>query len=292
MLKPISKLSVLAIIAAAFLCAPQVQAAVTELHVQPDGTVVATNIVIIQKAGRNFFGRLTWKENAFARVVVLAHDATVIKKKHGETTGALDIQVGDVIDVIGKLNGAENSFIINATTIRDHSLLMESKTLSGTIKSVDVQKQTFVLPTKEFAEVTVTVTPDTDIKKGERFIKLADMAVGDKILSAVGTYSYEKKTLAADKIEVHQDKTVFTPRNFQGTLKSIAGTVLPSTLIVTALGTDYTVYLGEKASVLNNAKAATSLSRFVVGDIVRLYGAIRKTNLTEIDAEVIRDTNF
>jgi len=268
------------------------EAAVTELHVRPDGSVVATNVVVMQKAGRNFFGRLTWKENAFARIVVLAHDATVIKKKHGETAGALDIQVGDVIDVEGKLNGAENSFVINASTIRDHSLLMEAKTLSGAVKSVDVAGQSFVLPATGLGEVKVTVTIDTEIKKGERWIKLADMAAGDRILSAVGTYSYEKGTLAADRIEVHQDKGIFAPRNFQGALKTIAGTVLPTTLTVTVSGTDYTVYLPANAAILNNAKQATSLSRFVVGDIVRFYGTIRKTDLTQIDAEVVRDTNF
>jgi hypothetical protein len=57
-------------------------------------------------------------------------------------------------------------------------------------------------------------------------------------------------------------------------------------------GTTYTVHLSAKTSVLNTAKKPANLVRFVVGDTVRLFGAIRKDSLTTIDAEVIRDLAF
>jgi tRNA(Ile2) C34 agmatinyltransferase TiaS len=44
--------------------------------------------------------------------------------------------------------------------------------------------------------------------------------------------------------------------------------------------------------VLNNAKKKTTLSRFVVGDTVRMYGSIRQNNLSEIDVDTIRDLAF
>ena len=121
---------------------------------------------------------------------------------------------------------------------------------------------------------------------------MVDITAGDKILSVAGLYDYPSNTLTASNVEVFQSKTIFKPRNFEGTLKSISGTTLPVSLVVTVGSTDYTIYLNEKASVLKNNKKPTTLTRFVVGDTVRAYGSIRETNLTEIDAEIVRDTNF
>ena len=85
---------------------------------------------------------------------------------------------------------------------------------------------------------------------------------------------------------------MFAPRNFEGTLKSISGTTLPATLVVTVSGTDYTVYLAKTTVVLKKNRSAATLGRFVVDDTVRFYGAIRQANFTEIDAEIVRDLNF
>ena len=112
------------------------------------------------------------------------------------------------------------------------------------------------------------------------------------MLSAPGTYDYPTNTLTASSVDVYQSKSIFTSRNFEGTLKSICGTALPAVLTVTVGGTDYTAYLPDKSAVLKSNKSATSLTRFVVGDTVRLYGKIRQANLTEIDADTVRDLNF
>ncbi|MBI2048645.1 MAG: hypothetical protein HYT30_01835 [Parcubacteria group bacterium] len=267
-------------------------AAPTELHIRPDGTMIANNIIIKQKSGGNLFARMVWGESSYARLVVVTQSTTVIKKAYGELATVADLQEGDTIDVEGKLLGADGSISIQATAIRDHSLLKEGKNISGNVKSINSGQSSFVLPNKGFGDTVVTVSPTTTIQKGARTILFADVAVGDKILAAQGTYNYTNNTLAATRLEVHQDAAMFTARNFQGTLKSIASAVLPTTMVITVGTTDYTVYLNEKAAVLNTAKAPTSLSRFVLGDTVRFYGAIRKTNFSEIDAEVVRDINF
>jgi hypothetical protein len=43
---------------------------------------------------------------------------------------------------------------------------------------------------------------------------------------------------------------------------------------------------------MSKNKAATTLQRFTVGDMVRFYGSVRQTNLREIDSEVIRNISF
>ena len=93
-------------------------------------------------------------------------------------------------------------------------------------------------------------------------------------------------------MEVYQDKAVFKAQNFQGTLKSLSGTALPASAVITVGKSDYTVYLPASAKVMSKNRAATTLQRFTAGDTVRFYGSIRQTNLQEIDAEILRNLNF
>ncbi len=264
----------------------------SEIHIDPAGALTAKSLIVLQKSGNNLFTRAYWGD-AFIRVAVLVGTSTLISKNHGEAMTVADIKEGHVLDVEGGLSIAAESLIIKASSIRDSALVQESKTLSGTIASFDSSKAlTFVLPNKTFGSTTVVVSPSLNIIKGARTIDFTGLLVGDKVLSVSGTYDYPSNTLTARALEIFQPKDMFKPRNFQGTLKSISGTTLPATAIVTVDGTDYTMYLGAKATVLNNKKATTSLKRFAEGDTVRLYGAIRQTNFTEVDAEIIRDLNF
>lgn len=268
-------------------------AAPSEIHIRPDGKFSATNVTVTQKAGTsNFFSRVTWGD-AYVRVTVLAHDDTVITKDHGEPASVKDIQEKDVLDVEGTLYSGDGVLIINATRIRDTSLQVESKTISGTVVNVNTENSSLVLSNKTFgATTTVMLATSTTIQKGVRTIGLRDVSPGDRILSASGNYDYTKNTFSASRIEVFQDKSIFRERNFQGTLKSISSTTLPVTLVVGIGGTDYAVYLTDGSIVLNSRRKPASLTRFIVGDTVRLYGGIRPTNLSEIDASILRDLNF
>ena len=264
---------------------------VSEIHITPDGLFVAKNLLVIQRNGTNVFSRATWGQS-FIRVTVLLNASTTVSKSHGESATASDIKENDRFDVEGDLVSGADSFIVNAVRIRDSALEQAVKTISGTVQSLNASALSFVLANKQFANTTVTLSASTPIKKGMRAVEFSDIAVGDKVLSASGIYDYPTNTLAASSIEMYQNKSVFTPRNFEGTLKSISSTVLPATLIVTVNSIDYTIYINTSTVVLSKSKKPTSLTRFVVGDMVRFYGAIRQTNLTEIDADTLRDLNF
>ena len=265
----------------------------SEIHITPDGIFSATNVVVYQKAGTsNFFSRVTWGD-AYVRVTVLANKDTVITKAHGEPATVNDIREKDVLDVEGKLSSGEGALTIKATRIRDTSLQVESKNISGTVVSVNTGSSSLVLSNKTFgATTTVTLSPSAIIQKGVRTIGLGDVLPGDTILSASGAYDYTKNAFSTLLIEVYQDKSIFTPRNFQGTLKSISATAMPATLVVGINGADYTVYLADGSNILNSRRKPASLSRFVVGDTVRFYGAVRQANFSEIDAQIVRDLNF
>src|SRR3990167_3439511 len=263
----------------------------SEISIKPDGTFFATNVVVTQKsekAGTNLFSRVTWG-NVFLRVTVLAASAK-ITKNNGGGAAVEDIQVGDILSVKGTLAPGADSLVINALEVRDLSLNVESKNISGIIKMLNVPLNSFTLTDKKLGAVSV-VAP-YKIQKGARTISVGELAVGDKILSATGSFDYATKTFTASDMEVYQDKSIFKAQNFQGTLKSLSNASLPANVAVTVGKNDYTVYLPATATVMSKNKAATALQRFTVGDKVRFYGAIRQTNLFEIDAEIIRNLNF
>lgn len=276
---------------AASLLLPAFALADSDLSINSKGALKASGLVVVQRSGSNLFTRAVWG-NAYVRVTVLVGAATAVTKKYGESAVVGDIAVGHLLDVEGTLSSGADSLIIQATSVRDMSLTKESKSISGTVKAKNAGEYSIVIPNASLGDTTVVLTASTPIKKGERQIQFADLAVGDRILSASGTYDYGANRLTANAVEVHQDAAMFRPRNFEGSLKSVAGASPPTTLVVTVDGADLTVHLNAEALVLNKARAATSLKRFAEGDTVRFYGAIRKDNFSEVDAEVVRDLNF
>jgi len=263
----------------------------SEINFTSTGQFTGKNIVVFQKSGNDLFSRAVWGL-AFIRIVLLPNASTTITKAHGEPATVADIQEQDVLDVTGTLVSGADTIMITPTTMRDQNLLSAGKTLTGIVKSTNLSARTFVLTNPSFGNTTVQLTEGAQITKGQRTIFLPDLAIGDKVLSAIGTYDYSGNTFTASSLSVYQDPSVFVARNFQGTLKSIAGTSLPTSVVVTVSGIDYTVFLDAKASILSNAKKNASLSRFVAGDTVRFYGSIRQTNLTQIDSDTLRDLNF
>lgn len=264
---------------------------VSEISITRDGLFSAKKLSVIQKSGTNLFTRASW-DQAFIRVIVLVNASTTISKNHGERILGSDIKEGDLLDVDGTLSTGADSILVNAVKIRDISQEKESQTISGIVQGINGAERSFILPNKSFGNTKVVVSASVHIQKGARSIEFDDVSAGDRILSAPGTYDYVTNTLSASALEVYQEKTMFTPRNFQGTLKNISTTTLPSVMTVNVQGTDYNVYLTDKSAVLKKNRGATTLVRFVAGDAVRIYGKIRQTNFSEIDAEIVRDLNF
>lgn len=273
------------------LLAPGLASAASEFHVSSKGDISATGLVVMQKAGTSLYARATW-EDSYIRVVITTNAGTTITKNYGEKATVADIEAGHLIDVEGKLVTGSDGITITASKIRDAALVKEAKSFSGSIKRIDTLSQSFVLGDKSLGDVTVVVLPSTPITQGKRQVAFSSLKTGDKVLSTSGTYDYVTKTLSPTGIDLYQSKDVFIAKNFEGTLKGVSGTTLPAQLTVSVAGTDYTIYLSAKSAVLSKNKSATSLRRFAEGDKVRFYGAIRETNLTEVDAEIVRDLNF
>ena len=282
-------ISALLFVPALALAAPS-----SEIHITPDGAFTAKNVVVMQKSesGSTFFSRVMWGD-IFLRITVLTAPDNAqekITKNNGGAATYTDVKVGDLLNVEGTLSPGADTLLIKATAVRDLSLNVESKSISGTIKTLNVLLNNFTLTDKKLGAITV-VAP-YNIQKGARVISVGELAAGDKVLSASGSFDYSTKTFTAESMEVYQDKSVFKARNFQGTLKSLSGTALPTIAVIAVGKTDYTVYLPASATVMRKNRAATALQRFTLGDTVRFYGAIRQINLQEIDASLIRNLAF
>jgi len=74
-----------------------------------------------------------------------------------------------------------------------------------------------------------------------------------------------------------------------GAIKSIAGTVAPTTMVVASGNVDYTANIATSTSVLGSTWLTLPLSSFQVGNKVTVYGTINANNT--IDATVVRNNN-
>lgn len=267
----------------------------SEINIDGDGKVTAKNIKVmsISQPGisKFFYGRAIWND-IFIRMTVLTDDSTVIGKNHGEKAGVFDIKEGDILNIEGRFPSSADTLIIQAIKITDLSLEKESKEVRGTITAIATSSAGFIIKTQKGNNIKVNLGSSTPIVKGARKITLAELNVGDTILSVPGTFDYQTYTIDATSVDVYQDKSIFKPKNFSGILKNISGTSLPTIFTVAVEGKDYTVYLSEKTEIMNKAKKAVGLSRFVAGDAIRFYGAIRQTDFSAIDTDTVRNMNF
>lgn len=262
-----------------------------EVHISDDGKVTVQGAEVIQIAGTTFYTRVTVL-GSMIRFVIKTDNNTALSRRFGGDISSADIRVGDFLSIEGTLEATYNSLSVKAQTVKDWSIEKETNRFSGTVVSISPALDSFSLLTKDRGAVSVLISSSTSITKGVRTIGVAELAPKDKILDVDGVYSNIEKTLEAHNISVYQDPKVFAPRNFEGTLVQIGGVAPPTTLTLSVGGKEYTVSVPFATSILSKNKKPTVLSRFVTGDTIRVYGAIRQSNLSIIDIEVIRNLNL
>ncbi|HBV01018.1 MAG TPA: hypothetical protein DEF00_01320 [Candidatus Taylorbacteria bacterium] len=268
-----------------------------ELHIKADGTISLQSGRVDQIAGSTFYLGLKW--GALPMRFTMKTDArTIVIKRYGGSTTVSQIKVGDYLDAEGEFFVGSDFFGMDALRVKDWSLQEESGTFSGVIMEVNSDER-LVLRTLQNQTISVRFATSSavSIKKGAVTIPFGRLRKGDAALLISGVYDYSKNLLTADRIIVYQNKADFTARNFEGTLKQIISADIPATLIVSVNGVEHTVKLSDKTAVLKKNRSAAELPRFVVGDTVRFYGAVREEEKTlndvlVVDAEIIRNLNL
>ncbi len=145
---------------------------------------------------------------------------------------------------------------------------------------------------------SIVTNPATNLVfKGGRPMPQGGIMVGD-IISFNGPVETTVSALTVDATVVKDwsktKGTTPTPipgtkDTFHGTLQMVSTTTLPASLTLAMGGTSYTVNLSASTLVLANNWATTSLSLFVPGDTIRIFGTM--TGTTTLTALVVRNTS-
>ena len=260
--------------------------------VNKEGDVSLQGIVVTQKAGTNIFAQSRWG-SAVVRWVITISSTTALSRRFGAPSDIPEIAIGDYLNVDGVIQGlGGDSLVIKAKKIRNWTKEDESAEFSGVVANSNPENSTLTIILKDSPNIVAKLPTGLGIKKGARTIYMSEVKNGDKLLKARGVYNPIDRILSVESMEIFQEKSIFDSRNFQGSLKSIAATTLPTTLTVTVENKDYTVLLDEKTELMNKARGKALLQRFVAGDSIRIYGAIEQTNLSNIKAEIVRNISL
>lgn len=262
-----------------------------EVHVNDNGSVSIQGARVEQVSGTTIFCKVYWGVS-FLRVTVRTNDKTVFEKRFGQKITVKELSVGDFISVTGDLFEGSNSLDVVAKKVKNWSLQTLEESFSGTISELSASPAGYVLNSKTRGKVTLIVASSTPVMKGSLTLGTDALGVGVNVTSATGVFNNLNKTLTVQTIRIYQDMAKFKPRNFEGTIKSIDGNTLPTNMIVTVGGVDYTLPLADGVSILNNKRQEFSIARFIKGDKVRFYGAIRESQPNIVDATVLRNLSL
>jgi len=259
----------------------------SSLSISAEGDVALTNMKVIKIAGSTLFGRTVWGQSAIPWTIRTDKNTTFFKET-GTKSILADVSEGDYLDIVGKLLTGGDILNIEAEKITNHALVEDHKEFQGVVSAINLDKKLFVLLQKSGVPVAVRVGGTTFLK-GKIYINFNELNIGDRILSVSGTYNIQTKELEAEKVLIFQDTSIFKPRLFTGVIESIGSAEIPTTISLKSGKKTYTLVLNDKTEIINKARKPIKLSRFEVGDFIRIWGAIRETDLSMIDVEVARN---
>lgn len=222
-------------------------------------------------------------------------DTKVYRAYDGKSVlfGAENIAVGDNISIEGVLNSTDASLTVTARKIKDYSAQARDSNYSGTIKSINLVANTFVLDiTNDTRDLTVATTTSTVIHKfskntGESNapILFTALKVGDIVKSVTGVVNTQTMQMIANKIVISErDIQTRKIKDVFATVDSVdAGN---SMKVKTTAGVVYTVSLKTSGAVYNKWTISEKYSGVKKGS--KTDGV---TELSTLDGLVLVATN-
>ena len=144
------------------------------------------------------------------------------------------------------------------------------------------------------ATLSWNVATDANTKieaRGNGRTTLSSVLVGDMVDVQGSLTGASPLSFRADKLMLLKKVPAEARMTIQGTLVSLAGTTLPTSLVLRVGGVDYTVRIATDAVILNSIWLRTSLVNFRINDTVRVYGLV-DANAHTVDATVVRDASL
>lgn len=262
-----------------------------EIHVTDSGKVLVRGAKVTGVTGSVVTATTAWGNAVATWTVNTGSTTQLVRRYGGAMTSLSEITIGDFVSFSGTIaTGATSPFVVDAKVLKDWSIQKKNATFEGTITSVDGANSSFVLTSNNRGAVTVKVATTTEIKKDSTSGTFADIIAGLRV-TATGLYNNVNSTLEATHVKVKTANPVQTQATtIEGTLVSLAGTTAPTTFTMQSRGTTYTVSVATTTSVLNRNWLSATLSQFVVGNTVRVYGVINPD--ATVQATVVRNTSI
>lgn len=261
------------------------------LTIEDDGDTVLQGARITQITGTTIFAAQYWGLLP-VRWIIRTDPKTLLTHRFGNPIVFSQLSLGDFVSAEGTFNGGSDTLGMDAKSIKDWSVSTEGSSFAGMVASAPDQNGAFILTLGDGNTVLVKPKPGASVVRGVVAIISSVIAQGDRVLAATGVYNHLDRSLDASTIKIFQDKKKFAPRNFEGTLVRLDGTALPTLMLMKTDEGEYRVYLSDKTEIMKKNRAKTNLVRFVVGDTLRFYGAVREADWSAVDAEVVRTLEF
>ncbi|MDO8482637.1 MAG: hypothetical protein Q7S86_02350, partial [bacterium] len=257
-----------------------------EIHISDDGMALVRGAKVTAIAGNVISASTVWGSTSLLWTIQ-SDSATNVIRRSGGQSNLSEISIGDFVSFQGKLVTTSGNLTVNAKILKNWSVQKKNVSFIGKVLSLGANS--FVLSADEHGQVTVN-TASAVITKNDAAVTLAVINIGDKVM-AKGLFDETLRVLSADKVKVYVDKAS-EQHVFEGKLKAIAGTTLPTSITLT-LGDDdnkdVTVNIPAGISIVGRFYLTVSLSDFKVGDKVRVWGLREGTT---IDATVVRNVNL
>ncbi len=262
----------------------------SEVRITSDGKASVAGAKVIQIAGSTIFTRLYWGDS-YVRLMVKTNSKTKFLRGTGEATAISEVKMGDYLEMLGELESGGDSLVLIPTSVKNSSVQKQQTVFTGKVVSIDLSARSFSLNTTKTGVITVS-TSGAKFTKGNRSLDLEHVQIGDTITKVSGDYDFNTKTLVANSVVTYMDMSYYKPKNFEGVLQEVMGTTLPTSIKVLVGKTSFLVNLSQKTSILSKNKSNVLLSRFVVGDVVRMYGTIEEIDDPVMDIDIIRNMNL
>ena len=260
----------------------------SSIQINNNGKSVFQNIKVDSvSASSTIHGIISWGSFSL-RVRIETDGNTNFMRRFNGNSSIAEISVGDFLTVHGMLRAdTADLFMVRATYIKNWSVQKRNASFFGRVLSMSASSTSFMLDAEDRGLQTIIVGSSTEIMKAGVHVAFSDIKMGDKI-NVQGVWNNLQNTLDAKKIKIFVDHAILQ-RVFEGKLQSVASTTAPTTIVIRKSETDYTVQIVPDTSILNKLWARATLSQFLVGHKIRVYGALEGTT---INATVVRNESL
>ncbi|TSC84913.1 MAG: hypothetical protein G01um101413_297 [Parcubacteria group bacterium Gr01-1014_13] len=178
------------------------------------------------------------KGQATTTVVVGVSDKTIFLSHSFEKVSLSSLMTGDTLQVFGRYD--ENG-ILQALSVKDQSLKLKHRTLTGTISTIEPFDMTFTLsPRAGFSSkllpVVVQVTSNTKIMSTNgKTLSFSDLKFSEQA-TVTGMFNSRTNILVASHVRVKVTKPQPLPFSLRGELTAISSTTLPASLTMEVTG--------------------------------------------------------